>query len=84
MNMCHFFLIWPILQARGEIDTIFSLVFLEELKQWKIAFEIFWPLTIPDIRVNPEPTDPSNPKDIGAILATEVAKGPNIWGAHYK
>ena len=58
--------------------------FLEELKQRKIASEIFWPLTIPYIKVNDEPTDPSNPKDIGAILATEVAEGPKIWGAHYE
>ena len=54
--------------------------FLEELKQRKIASKLFWPSTIPDIKVNSEPTDPSNPKDIGAILATEVAEGPNIWG----
>ena len=57
---------------------------MEELKQWKIASEIFWSLTIPDIKVNPEPTDPSNPKDIDAILATEVAEGPKIWETHYE
>ena len=58
--------------------------FLEELKQRKTASEIFWPSTTPGIKVNPERTDPSNPKDIGAILATEVAEGSKIWGAHYE
>ena len=68
-----------ILEASAEI--IQKIVgYFKELKARKIAFEIFWPLTIPDI----ESTDPSNPKDISVILATEVAEGPKIWGANYK
>ena len=85
MIMCYFFFIWPILQARGEIKTIFSLLFFGRIEAKENCFWDFLTFNkVPDIRVNPEPTDPNNPKDISAILATEVAEGPKIWGARYE
>ena len=44
--MCLFIFNSPILEARSEIRSIFSLLVLEELKPSKIASEIFWHLNV--------------------------------------
>jgi len=77
-DLSHVYQDTPDVRVEGEV------IELENLGQVVIEEPIPEPTNEPESTVNAEPTDPSNPKDIGAILATEVAEGPKIWGAHYE
>jgi len=77
-DLSHVYQDTPDVRVEGEAKE------LENLCQVVIKEPIPEPTNEPESTVNAEPTDPSNPKDIGAILATEVAEGPKIWGAHYE
>ena len=43
MIMSHYFMIWPILEARAEIQKYFR-SFLVQMKTLKFASEVYWPL----------------------------------------